>query len=55
MDSARGPLPLRELVVRLSESEPTRTWIEIERALGEFVGPNGYDSPCEVLIGVGAK
>ena len=52
---ARGPLPLRELMVRLSDAEQQRAWREIERALAQFVGPNGYDSPCELLIGVGTK
>jgi len=55
MQFARGPLPLRELMIRLSPSEQGQAWTEIERALTQFVGPNGYDSPCEVLIGVGVK
>ena len=55
MQFARGPLPLRELMIRLSPSEQDQAWTEIESALTQFVGPNGYDSPCEVLIGVGMK
>ncbi|HKF18428.1 MAG TPA: methyltransferase domain-containing protein [Candidatus Dormibacteraeota bacterium] len=55
MQYARGPLPLRELMTRLSPSERDQAWAEIERALAQFVGPTGYDSPCEVLIGVGMK
>ena len=55
MQYARGPLPLRELMTRLSPSEQDEAWAEIERALAQFVGPTGYDSPCEVLIGVGMK
>ena len=55
MQFARGPLPLRELMIRLTPSEQGQAWTEIERALTQFVGPNGYDSPCEVLIGVGVK
>src|SRR5262249_30000580 len=55
MQYARGPLPLRELMARLSHAEPEQAWAEIEQALAQFVGPNGYDSPCELLIGVGAK
>jgi len=55
MQYARGPLPLRELMVRLSEAEQEQAWAEIERALGQFVGPNGYDSTCELLIGAGTK
>jgi hypothetical protein len=55
MQYARGPLPLRELMARLSPSDQDQAWAEIERALAQFVGPTGYDSPCEELIGVGAK
>jgi len=52
---ARGPLPLRELMARLSPAEQEHAWAEIERLLAQFVGPRGYDSPCELLIGVGTK
>jgi ubiquinone/menaquinone biosynthesis C-methylase UbiE len=55
MQFARGPLPLRELMSRLSPGEREQAWTEIERALAQFVGPTGYDSPCEVLIGAGMK
>ncbi len=52
---AKGPLPLRELMARLSEAEREQAWAEIEEALRQFAGPTGYDSPCELLIGVGTK
>ena len=55
MQYARGPLPLRELILRLSDAEQEQAWAEIERALGQFVGPDGYDSTCELLIGAGTK
>jgi len=55
MQYARGPLPLRELMARLSRAEQEQAWAEIERALAQFVGPQGYDSPCELLIGLGTK
>ena len=55
MQYARGPLPLRELMARLSRSEQEQAWAEIENVLAQFVGPQGYDSPCELLIGVGTK
>jgi hypothetical protein len=42
-------------MMRLSDAEQRQAWDEIERALAQFVGPNGYDSPCELLIGVGTK
>jgi hypothetical protein len=53
MQYMRGPLPLRELMARLSEAEREEAWAEIEEALQQFVGPGGYDSPCALLIGVG--
>jgi len=53
MQYARGPLPLRELMARLSPAEQEQAWAEIEHALAQFVGPQGYDSPCELLIGGG--
>ena len=55
MQYTRGPLPLRELMVRLSDAEQVQAWAEIERALGQFVGPNGFESTEELLIGVGTK
>jgi len=55
MQYARGPLPLRELMAKLSHAEQEQAWAEIERALAQFVSPNGYDSPCELLIGAGTK
>jgi ubiquinone/menaquinone biosynthesis C-methylase UbiE len=48
-------LPVRELIAPLSESEQRQAWAEIEGALRQFDGPNGYDSPCMLLIAVGRK
>jgi len=48
-------LPVRELMAQLSESEQRQAWAEIEVALRQFDGPNGYDSPCMLLIAVGRK
>jgi ubiquinone/menaquinone biosynthesis C-methylase UbiE len=55
MQYERGPLPLRELMGRLSDAEQAQAWAEIERALGQFVGPNGFEATSEQLIGVGTK
>ena len=55
MQYLRGPLPLRELMARLSAAERDQAWAEIEETLRQFVSPSGYDSPCELLIGVGTK
>ena len=48
-------LPVRELVGQLSHSEQQQAWAEIEVALRQFEGPNGYESPCMLLIAVGTK
>jgi ubiquinone/menaquinone biosynthesis C-methylase UbiE len=49
------PLPLRELTDQLSPPQREQAWAEIESALRRFVGPNGYDSPCNLLLGLGTK
>jgi ubiquinone/menaquinone biosynthesis C-methylase UbiE len=46
---------LRELMGRLNESDRELAWAEIEQKLRQFEGPNGFEAPGEVLIGVGAK
>jgi Methylase involved in ubiquinone/menaquinone biosynthesis len=50
-----SPLPLRELMVQLSPAQREQAWAEIENALQQFVGSDGYDSPCDLLIGIGTK
>ena len=49
------PLPLRELTSQLDPVQRERAWAEIEAALGQFAGPDGFASPCELLIGIGRK
>jgi ubiquinone/menaquinone biosynthesis C-methylase UbiE len=49
------PLPLRELMDQLNEEQRAQAWAEIERSLAQFAGPDGYDSPCEFLIGIASK
>jgi hypothetical protein len=39
----------------LSQPERESVWEEIERELRRFEGPNGFDGPCELLIGTGTK
>jgi ubiquinone/menaquinone biosynthesis C-methylase UbiE len=48
-------LPVQELMAQLNEIEREHAWAEIEQELRQFEGPDGYDSPCELLIGVGTK
>jgi ubiquinone/menaquinone biosynthesis C-methylase UbiE len=52
MDSFPG---LRHLMAQLGETERKRAWTEIEQQLSQFEGPNGFEAPGEVLIGVGTK
>jgi SAM-dependent methyltransferase len=46
---------LRELMNRLNEADRELAWAEIEQQLRQFEGPNGFEAPGEVLIGVGTK
>lgn len=46
---------LQQMLGRLNEAERERAWREIERALTKYDGPTGFESPCEVLVGVGVK
>ncbi len=44
-----------ELMSRLNDADRKLAWTEIEQQLHQFEGPNGFESPGEVLIGVGTK
>ena len=46
---------LRELMSRLNDADRERAWAEIAQQLRQFEGPNGFEAPGEVLIGVGTK
>ena len=46
---------LRHLMTQLSETERELAWTEIEQKLSQFEGPNGFEAPGEVLMGVGTK
>jgi hypothetical protein len=43
MGRAAGPGPSR-----------AEAWAEIERALGRFDTPTGFEGPCELLVGSGS-
>jgi SAM-dependent methyltransferase len=45
----------RELMNRLTEAQRERAWVEIEKQLSRFEGPNGLEVPGEALLGVGTK
>jgi hypothetical protein len=44
-----------ELMSRLNAADRKLAWAEIEQQLHQFEGPNGFEAPGEVLIGVGTK
>ena len=46
---------LHQMMSGLSQPERESVWEEIERELRQFEGPNGFEGPCEMLIGAGAK
>jgi ubiquinone/menaquinone biosynthesis C-methylase UbiE len=46
---------LHQMMSGLSEPEREAVWEEIERGLRQFEGPNGFEGPCEMLVGAGAK
>jgi hypothetical protein len=46
---------LRELMSRLNDADRELAWAEIEQQLRQFKGPNGFEPPGEMLIGVGTK
>jgi SAM-dependent methyltransferase len=46
---------LHQMLAGLSENEREETWAEIEEALREFEGPDGFVGPCELLVGAGTK
>ena len=46
---------LHEMMTAMSEGERNDTWAEIHDALRQFESPTGFEAPCEILIGAGAK
>ena len=46
---------LHQMTAQLSEPEREETWAEIETALREFEGPDGFSGPCELLVGAGTN
>ena len=46
---------LHQMMSGLSESEREETWKEIEETLRQFEGSQGFEGPCEMVIGAGTK
>jgi hypothetical protein len=51
----KGAGDTRELMNRLNEDDRERASAEITEQFKQFEGPNGFEIPGEVLIGVGTK
>ena len=54
IQAMRNPV-LQQLMIKLTADERDQAWQEIKRQLGQFEGPNGFETTGEVLIGVGTK
>ncbi len=46
---------LQQLLRSLTDHESQKVWEEIEVEFKKYEGPQGFESPCELLIGVGVK
>jgi ubiquinone/menaquinone biosynthesis C-methylase UbiE len=46
---------LHQMLAGLTDAERQAAWEEIEQTLRTFEGPDGFEGPCELLVGVGAK
>ena len=44
---------LHQMMIGLDEAERARTWEAIEEALRQFETGNGFEGPCEMLVGAG--
>jgi ubiquinone/menaquinone biosynthesis C-methylase UbiE len=51
----KGTGDIREVMNRLSEGDQDRASAEVTEQFRRFEGPNGFEIPGEVLIGVGTK
>jgi hypothetical protein len=46
---------LHQMLAGLTEAERAAAWEEIEQALRTFEGSEGFEGPCELVVGVGTK
>ena len=46
---------LHQMMSGLSEAEREETWQEIEQGLSQFRGADGFEGPCELVVGAGVK
>ena len=43
------------MLAGLSPEDQEAAWQEIEQELRAYEGPNGFEGPCELIIGVGVR
>jgi SAM-dependent methyltransferase len=46
---------LHQMLAGLTEVDRQAVWADIERALGQFEGPGGFEGPCELIVAVGVR
>jgi SAM-dependent methyltransferase len=46
---------LHQMLAAVNESARDEAWQEVERELGKYEGRDGFESRCEVIVGVGVK
>lgn len=46
---------LHQMLAGLDEPAREEAWAEIERDLGRFEGPDGFEGPCELVVSGGTK
>jgi SAM-dependent methyltransferase len=46
---------LHQMLAGLPEAERQSVWDEIEHALRQFEGPDGFTGPCELIVATGTK
>jgi hypothetical protein len=43
------------MLAALTEAAREEAWQEVERELGKYEGHNGFESPCEIIVGAAVK
>jgi SAM-dependent methyltransferase len=46
---------LHQMMASLDETERKAAWGEIERELHQYYGPNGFEAPCDLIVGAAAS
>ena len=44
-----------QMMAHLPRKERESVWDEVAQAMRQFEGPNGFEAPCEPIIGAGVK